>query len=257
MKIATFNCNSVRARLDIVLDWLAENEPDLLALQETKVEDGTFPVEPFEEAGWQLAIHGMKARQGVALVSRHPISNVSRGFEDPLWPEDCRIITGTVNGVTFVNTYVPNGTQVGTDKWEYKLRWLPRFSKYLRERFRPTDPLIWLGDINIAPTADDVFEADRKRGRVGFHPDEHAALAEILGFGFVDLFRKFTPGPGHYTFWEFVIPKAFERNLGWRIDHIYATPDLSAKCSRCWVDRAPRGLEKPSDHTFVVAELDV
>lgn len=257
MRVATFNANSIRVRLDIVLDWLAENEPDVLAIQETKCEDDKFPRDAFEEAGWQVAFHGQKSYNGVAIVSREPIQNPSCGFCDPIWPDDCRILAAEVGGVKFVNTYVPNGTKVGTDKFEYKLRWLARFGELIRSTIKPADYAIWLGDINIAPTADDVYEPEKKVGEVGFHPDEHAALQNLLAFGWVDTFRKFTPGPGHYTYWDFFIKPAFSRNLGWRIDHIYATPALAEKCASCVIDKGPRGLERPSDHTFVMAEFDV
>lgn len=257
MKIATFNANSIRARLDITLDWLAENEPDVLAIQEIKCENDKFPLDSFEEAGWQVAIHGQKSYNGVALVSRSPLQNVRMGFEDPTWPDDCRIISATYNGVHIVNTYVPNGTAVGTDKFDYKLRWLPRFGQLIRERYRPDEKVLWLGDINIAPTELDVFDAPKHAGKVGFHPREIEELALLTAWGWQDLFRKFVSEGGHYSFWEFVIPRSVERNLGWRIDHIYATPPLVDACTSCIIDKAPRLLERPSDHTFVVAEFNV
>lgn len=257
MRVATFNANSVRVRLPIILDWLAEFEPDVLALQETKCEDSKFPVGEFEEWGWHATIHGQRARNGVALISRTPLTHVSTGFGDPLFPEDCRIVTALASGVAVVNTYVPNGTEVGSEKFEYKLRWLERFGRYLAERFKPTDPVVWLGDINIAPTPDDVYNSPRFLGGVGHHPEEFARLEAIRGFGLVDVFRKFHEGPGHYTFWDFVVPNAVERNRGWRIDHIYLTERLAAKCTACEVDRAPRSLDRPSDHTFVYADLDL
>lgn len=257
MKIATFNANSIRARIDAVIDWLATNEPDVLAVQETKVEDAKFPVEEFEGAGWQVAFHGQKSYNGVALVSRYPIVGVSKGLGDLTWAEDCRLIVGEVQGIPILNTYVPNGSAVGSEKFEYKLRWLDRLGEFVAKRFPPDAPAVWLGDINIAPSPDDVFEPKKHERKVGFHPDELAALEVLKSWGWVDVFRKFHEGPGHYTFWEFVIPKAFERNLGWRIDHIYATPQLAEKCVSCVIDREPRGRERPSDHTFVVAEFDV
>lgn len=253
MKVATFNANSVRKRLEIILEWLAEHEPDVLAIQETKCQDHDFPVDAFADMGYQVAAHGMKSYNGVAIVARETPLEVATGFGDEAWPEDCRIIAATVGGVRIVNTYVPNGTALGTDKFAYKLRWLDRFRRYCDERIAPSQPAIWLGDINIAPTADDVFDAAKKLGRVGHHPDEFAGLGRIVEWGWSDCFRKFTSGPGHYTFWEFVIPKALERNLGWRIDHIYGSPEMAARCTGCVVDRVPRALESPSDHTFVVA----
>ncbi|MBI5706313.1 MAG: exodeoxyribonuclease III [Armatimonadetes bacterium] len=257
MKVATFNVNGIRARLDIVLDWLGENEPDVLAIQESKCEDGSFPMEAFEDAGWQVAIHGQKGFNGVALISRQPILNVSTGFGDPLWPEDCRIIQGQVGPLTILNTYVPNGTQVGSEKFDYKLRWMERFRSLVASRFSAGSPVVWLGDINVAPTSDDLFDPEKHRGKVGFSQVEIDALKANTDWGWNDLFRKFESGPGHHTFWEFVIPKAFERNLGWRIDHIYAPADLAARCVSCRIDKHPRGLERPSDHTPVVAEFEV
>src|SRR5687767_3185119 len=237
MKIATFNANSVRARLEIIKDWLKEHKPDVLAIQETKVPDTDFPAAAFEELGYHVAFHGQKSYNGVATLSLRPLENVRMGFGDGLWPDDCRILSAQVDGIEVINTYVPNGTAVGTDKFDYKLRWLERFGAMLSERYGPKDPVIWLGDINIAPTADDVFEPHRQKGKVGFHPDEIKVLEKNVGWGFSDLFRKFTEGPGHYSFWEFYLPKAFERNLGWRIDHIYATEQLAKKCKSCVIDK--------------------
>jgi exodeoxyribonuclease III len=255
MKVATFNAASIRARMPIVVEWLAEHEPDVLAVQETKVEEDKFPLAEFEDLGYHVAIHGQKSWNGVATITRSPMLNVRCGFHDELFPNDCRVLAGEVDGVSIVNTYVPNGSAVGSDKFEYKLRWLERFRRYLFEHYRPDQELIWLGDINIAPTPNDVYNSPRFLGGVGHHPEEFARLDAILEFGLEDLFRKFHPGPGHYTFWDFVVPKAVEMNRGWRIDHIYATPPLADRCEGCWIDVAPRKLEKPSDHTFVVAEF--
>jgi exodeoxyribonuclease-3 len=255
MRITTFNAASIRARLPLTLDWLAENEPDILAVQETKVEDEKFPTGDFEDLGYHVAIHGQKSWNGVCILSRSPISNVRTGFEDDLFPTDCRIISAEIDGVAIINTYVPNGNTVGTEKWAYKMAWLERFAQFLRERYRPSDPLIWLGDINIARHPEDVYDSPKMLGGVGHHPDEFSRLDAILDFGLVDTFRKFTPGPGHFTFWDFVIPNGFKRNMGWRIDHIYATEGLAGQCASCDIDRDARSLERPSDHTFVTAHF--
>lgn len=244
-------------RLPIVLEWLSENEPDVLALQETKCEDSKFPLAEFEDLGYHVVFHGQKSYNGVALVTREPVRNVQTGMGDPLFPDDCRIISGEVNGVQIVNTYVPNGTQVGSDKWDYKLRWMDRFGRMIAERYRPSDPVVWLGDINIAPTPDDVYDSRKVLGGVGHHPLEFAALARIREWGWEDCFRRFTEGPGHYTYWDFVVITAFARNNGWRIDHIYASPGLVESCTACEIDVEPRKLVKPSDHTIVWAEFDV
>lgn len=257
MKIATFNVNSIRQRLPIVLDWIAVNDPDILALQETKVPDDIFPTEPFEELGLHLAIHGQKSYNGVALISKHPIVSPQSGFGDPAMPEDCRMQRAEIAGITVINTYVPNGTQVGTDKFAYKLKWLDRFRTYCDARLAKDAPVVWLGDINIAREAIDVFDPAKYLGTVGHHPDEFVALDKVIDWGWTDCFRHFTKEGGHFTFWEFVIPRMFERNLGWRIDHIYASPALLSRCESCIIDKGPRQDEKPSDHTTVVAEFNI
>jgi exodeoxyribonuclease-3 len=256
VKIATYNAASVRARLPLILDWLATNEPDILAIQETKVPDDKFPAAEFEDLGYHLALHGQKSWNGVATITRSPCFNECRGFMDDLFPNDARVLTCEVDGLRVVNTYVPNGSTVGSDKFEYKLKWLERFRRFLDENFRPTDPVIWLGDINIAPKPQDVYDSRKFYGGVGHHPDEFSRLGRIIEFGLVDVFRQFEPGPGHFTYWDFVIPNSFQRNLGWRIDHIYATEPLAAKAVSCTIDREARIAERPSDHTFVVAEFD-
>jgi exodeoxyribonuclease-3 len=257
MKIATYNAASIRARMPLLLEWLAEHEPDVVAVQETKVEDDKFPRGDFEDMGYEVAMHGQKSWNGVCILSRTPISNVRVGFEDELMPTDARIISGEVNGITILNTYVPNGNTVGSEKWAYKMAWLERFAQLVRERFRPEDPFVWLGDINIARHPIDVFDSARVFGGVGHHPDEFERLDAILDFGLVDLFRKFHPEPGQFTFWDFVVPNGFKRNIGWRIDCLYAPPSLADLCTDCWIDRDARSLERPSDHTFVIGEFDL
>lgn len=255
MKIATFNAASVRARLPLLEVWLAEHEPDVLCIQETKVEDDKFPLEPFHDLGYEVAIHGQKSWNGVATLSRAPISNVRKGFEDELFPTDARLLTCEIDGLTVINTYVPNGNTVGSEKWTYKMAWLERFRRYLDERFRPDQPLIWLGDINIAPTPLDVYDSKRMLGGVGHHPDEFARLDKIVEFGLTDVFRHLYPSEIAYTFWDFTLPRGVDRNLGWRIDHIYATEAVAWLCRSVTVDFAARRMVKPSDHTFVVADF--
>ncbi len=257
MKIATFNAASVRARLPVLIEWLAEVEPDVLAIQETKVEDDKFPREEFEELGYHLALHGQKAWNGVAVLSKSPISSIRMGFGDELFPNDARILACEVNGISIINTYVPNGNTVGSDKFIYKLGWLERFRTFLDQNFRPTEPLVWLGDINVAPKATDVYDSKRMLGSVGHHPDEFVRLQKIVDFGLTDVFRTFEDGPGHYTFFDFTLPRSVERNLGWRIDHVYATAPLAALCTSCTIDMGPRSWPRPSDHTFVVAEFSI
>lgn len=255
MTIATFNANSVRARLDLILDYLAEHRPDVLALQETKVEDAKFPAEEFHEVGYNVVFHGIRTYNGVAIASLDPPRNVELGFGDPEFQADARAIAADIGDVRIIDTYVPNGNAVGSEKFAYKLKWLDRFRAYCQS-LDPSRPIVWLGDINIAPTPDDVYDSPKKLGGVGHHPDEFAALAGIVEWGWVDVFRKFHTGPGHYTFWDFLIPNGVDRNLGWRIDHIYASPAAAEKCLRCEIDRQPRLHTRPSDHTVVLAEFD-
>ncbi len=254
VKVATFNVNSLRARLPVFLHWLDTTGIDVVALQEIKTVEDTFPRAEIEERGYHLAIHGQKTYNGVALLSRTPMEDVVKGLPGEAFNQDARVISATINGVRIVNTYVPNGTKIGSDKFAYKLAWLEHFDEVMRQI--ESGPALWLGDINIAPTSDDLFEPEKKLGVVGYHPEEHVRLARLTDRGWTDVFRRDTEGPGHYTFWEYMIPNGFKRNLGWRIDHIYATPSLVDRCEDCFVDKDPRGMERPSDHTPVVVTVN-
>lgn len=254
MKVATFNVNSVRARLPVVLQWLESAQPDVACFQELKCVNEQFPRAEIEALGYHVALHGQKTYNGVAILSRTPIEEVERGMVSEAFNIDARVIRGVVGGVQFVNTYVPNGTKVGSDKWAYKLGWLDEFREALNH-WAGDGPTLWLGDINIAPDDRDVYEAEDKRGSVGFHPDEHVRLTGIVDSGWTEMFRRFTEEGGHYSFWEYMIPNGFKRNLGWRIDHCYANPSLVDRVSRCWIETEPRTWERPSDHTPVWVEI--
>lgn len=256
LRIATYNAAGLRARMPTLLPWMEANEPDVFALQETKVEDGLFPREPFEEMGYEIAVNGQKGFNGVALLSRLPMENVRKGLGDDLLPEDARVISARIAGVEIVNTYLPNGNAVGNEMWAHKMRWMESFARVLRARYSPEDPLIWLGDVNVAPKPEDVYDSRRVLGGVGHHPDEFARLNAILSFGLTDLWRAAHPGTREYTFYDFRA-RALDRDEGWRIDHIYGTGALSGSVERIWIDGAARRGEKPSDHTFVVADLDI
>lgn len=257
MKVATFNANSIRIRLEIILEWLTENDIDVLAIQETKCEDALFPEDAIQDAGYHAAFHGQKSYNGVATLSREPIRNVQMGFGDPTMPEDCRILVADVGPLRILNTYVPNGTKVGSEKWDYKMKWLEAFRGFAAKQFQANPNTVWLGDINVARHPEDVYDSKKVLNGVGHHPDEFKRLDAILEIGLVDLFRKFTAEGGHFTYWEFVVPNSVARNVGWRIDHIYTLPGLADKCTSCTIDKGPRLLERPSDHTFVVAEFDL
>jgi len=254
VQIATFNVNSLRARLPVVRRWLELARPDVVALQELKCENAQFPCADFEDLGYHMTIHGQKSYNGVAFLSRVEPTDVQRGFLDPDMSRDARLVAATFGNLRIINTYCPNGTALGTDKFAYKLRWFAQMRQEI-ESLAQGGPCIWLGDINIAPTELDVFHPEKRLNSVGFQPEEKAALMAITDLGWTDVFRQQHPGEdGHYTFWEYMIPNGFKRNFGWRIDHIYANELAIPGAGRCWVDKEPRTWEKPSDHTPVLVE---
>jgi len=257
MKIVTFNTNGIRARLPIILDWLAKESPDVLCLQETKVQDGDFPREPLEGLGYHCTFRGEKSYNGVATLSKIPPEKTSFGFGDGQAREEPRLVVVTIQDIPIVNTYVPQGYEPGSEKFQYKLHWFRRLLDYFSQHFHPDLPLLWAGDFNVAPEAIDVYDSNKLLGKVGFHPDEHKALSAVKAWGFVDVFRKHESEEKMYTFWDYRIPKALERGLGWRLDHIWATPCLASLSTGAWIDVRPRASHKPSDHTFVVAEFDM
>jgi exodeoxyribonuclease-3 len=255
MKIATFNCNSVRSRLPIVLDWLTAEKPDLLALQETKVVDDLFPREAFESLGWRVTIRGQKSYNGVALITRAPLTDVVDRLTPDAPEEEARFIAGVLDGVLVVNTYVPQGYMPDSPKFEKKLAFFAALKTRFARMVPPTLPALWVGDLNIAPTEIDLWDPVRNAEHVCFHPKARAAFESVVGSRWVDLFRQKEPGPGHYTFWDYMIPTNLERNRGWRIDHIMGTRPMADRLTKIWIDKAPRLKEKPSDHTFLIAEF--
>jgi exodeoxyribonuclease-3 len=256
VKISTFNTNSVRARLPIITGWLEREKPDLLCLQETKVQDPMFPAGDFEASGYHVVFSGRKSYNGVAVAAREPVEVLRRDlFEED--EGEARFLEVTYRDVTLMNVYVPQGFEVGSDKFAYKLRWLEALYSYVTDAYDPDSSLVIAGDFNVALTPQDVYDSEHLAGGVAFHPDEQAWLRKLLDWGLVDLFRKHEPGPGHYTFWDYRIPNGFKRNLGWRIDYILASPSVAEHSSSAWIDREARGLPKPSDHTFLTAELEL
>jgi exodeoxyribonuclease-3 len=256
-KIATFNVNGVRARLTIILDWLRQQRPDLLCLQETKCQDKDFPFAAFQEAGYTACVRGQKAYNGVAVLSRKQPEGVLRELGMEELDDEARSIAVQVDGLWVLNTYVPQGREPDTPAFDYKLRFFRRLKEWLGGRMDLQKPLIWLGDLNVAPGERDVFDPARLDGHTGYHPAERQALAEVMSLGFVDLFRKHHPDARQFTFWDYRLPKSFQRNLGWRLDHILATDAAAGASLACDVDTAPRGLPKPSDHTPVWAQLEL
>ena len=255
-KVATYNVNSIRSRLHIIIPWLHENRPDVLCMQETKVNDDKFPIGEFEDVGYHVAFKGEKQYNGVALASLEKPERVAFGLEDDGPPDKDRLITGTFSGISIVNAYVPQGRDRESQQFAYKLQWFKRLRKFFERSFSPDMLLIWCGDLNVAPEAIDVHNPKRLLGHVCFTPEVWESFELVKSWGLQDMFRKFHRGePGHYTFFDYRIPGSVERGLGWRVDHILTTKSLAEKSIRCNIDMNPRLAEKPSDHTIVFAEF--
>ena len=255
MKIATFNANSIRSRLGIILEWLARNRPDVLAIQETKVVDPDFPALAFVEAGYNVVFRGEKSYNGVALITAAKPSEVRFGLDDSESPDESRLVSARVGSVHVVNTYVPQGREITHPMYPYKLRWFRRLKEYFDRHFTPKQKVVWLGDLNVAPDPKDVHNPGEQADHVCFHEAVQKAFADTLSWGFVDVFRQHNPGPGQFSFFDYRTIHAVERRMGWRVDHILATLGLARLSTGSWIDLEPRRKEKPSDHTFVVAEF--
>lgn len=254
LRIATFNANSIRARMPILLGWLKKEKPDVLALQETKVQDIEFPKDVIEAEGWKVVYHGQKSYNGVAFISKEPMEKVDMGFyKKP--DEQARFITGVYRGVRLYNTYIPQGNAIDSDKYRYKLQYLADLKKYFEKNVPNSTPALWMGDMNVARTEIDLNNPKGNKDHPCYHIDARNAFEEVLAGKWTDLFREKVKEGGHYTFWDMRFPGAFERNAGWRIDLILGTPTMVGRLSKIWIDTKPRGMERPSDHTFLVAEF--
>jgi exodeoxyribonuclease-3 len=254
-KIATYNTNSIRARLPVIVDWLQRERPDVLCLQEIKVQDKDFPLEQIEETGYSVIYRGQKSYNGVATISRIPMDGIRTDLYDE-GDEQARFISARISGLTVINVYIPQGYATGTEKYQYKLRWMKDLLALIKSDYDPGSRLLLTGDFNVALEPMDLYDPEGLAGEVGFHPDEQEIMKRIFEWGLVDVFRKHHPEGGNYTFWDYRIPNAFKRNMGWRIDYILATRPLAEKSTGAWIDTDPRKQEKPSDHTFLVAEFD-
>ena len=258
MRVATFNANSVRARLGQVVGWLESHSPDLLGIQETKVQDADFPVAAFREAGYQVVFRGQKAYAGVALVSRQVAVQVAFGLDDGGKPDQPRLIRGVIKGVPVVNTYVPQGRSLDSAHYKYKLDWFGRLRAFFDRHYSPQEPLLWMGDLNVAPQPIDVHNPKGHKDHVCFHLSVREALQEVVGWGFVDLFRMHHPHqPDQYTYWDYRARSPVAEKKGWRLDHIMATQPLAERCVDCWIDVEARLAQRPSDHTFLVADFEL
>ncbi len=253
MKLATWNVNSLNVRLPHVLDWLKENPIEVLCLQETKQEDSKFPYEDLKAAGYNAVHSGQKTYNGVAILSTHEILDVEHGiagFED----EQKRVISATINGIRVICVYVVNGQAVDSEKFAYKMRWLDALRNWLADEMKKYSKVAVLGDYNIAPDDRDCHDPVAWEGDILVSPAERNAFETLLALGLHDSFRIFETDGGHYSWWDYRM-MGFRRNRGLRIDHILISTALKEKSIGCSIDKAPRKLERPSDHTPVILDL--
>ena len=254
MKIATFNVNSVKARLPRVLEWLKDAAPDVVLLQETKVVDENFPAMEIEELGYNIAVHGQKTYNGVAILSKQPIEDVTRGLPGGESDEQARYIEGFTGGVRVASIYLPNGNPVASDKFPYKLAWFDRLIDHARELLTYEESVVLSGDYNVCPTDDDVYDPVGWAEDALCRAESRAKFRELVYLGYTDAFRVFHKGPGFYTFWDYQAG-AWAKDHGLRIDHHLLSPQAADRLKSCEIDRTPRGKEKASDHTPLIVEL--
>lgn len=253
LKIATWNVNSLRVRLPHLLEWLQTHQPDIVAIQETKLPDEVFPLAEINQAGYNVVFSGQRTYNGVAILSREQASDIVVDIptlEDP----QRRVLGVTVHGIRLFNLYVPNGQSVGSEKYEYKLNWLKHLTAFLADELTRHPKMILLGDFNIAPHDIDVHDPKAWQDQVLCSEPERAAFQALLKIGFQDCFRYLTPDEQAFSWWDYRL-NAFKRNLGLRIDHILASTTLIPECQRCYIDKTPRTWDRPSDHTPVILEL--
>jgi exodeoxyribonuclease-3 len=255
MKLATWNVNSLKVRLPQVLEFLAAQKPDVLCLQETKIEDANFPIADITAAGYQAVFAGQKTYNGVAILSREPPQQVTMGIADFDDPQK-RVISAVVKGVRIICVYIPNGESVASEKYRYKLDWLRRLNNCLKLELEKYPLLAVLGDYNIAPEDCDVHDPRVWEGKVLFSDPEKAALRDLLALGLTDSFRLFEQPEKSFSWWDYRM-NGFKRNLGLRIDHILLSADLAKNCKSCCIDCSRRAHDRPSDHAPVMAEIEV
>jgi exodeoxyribonuclease-3 len=258
LKIATWNVNSIRSRLDRVLAWTARERPDVLCFQEIKTTDDLFPAAPFEELGYRVETFGQPTYNGAATLSRKPMTNVVRGLPGDAPDAQRRLLAVTLgksSPLRVINVYVPNGQSPESEKFVYKMEWLERLRDFLAASASPSDRLLLLGDFNIAPEERDVHKPELWRGKIHFHPKEHKALARLTSWGLFDLFRKHHEEGGFYSWWDYR-QLAFPKNNGLRIDLVLGTAPVLERCTGSRIDRDERKGESPSDHVPVVVEIE-
>ena len=264
MLIATWNVNSVRTRLSQIINWINQVNPDILCLQETKVIDNDFPMKPFEALGYEVIAFGQKSYNGVAIISKIAPENVNKGFSGYLgnqndinkFEDQKRLITADINGVKIINVYVPNGSALNSEKFDYKINWLNCLSSFLDKQEKKNELICLLGDFNIAPSNKDIHNPQRYEGGIMASEIERTALNNVLKGRLIDSFRIYEKNTGHWSWWDYR-NNAYELNKGWRIDHIYISKTLTSKLKSCVIDTNPRGNVQPSDHAPVMINLDL
>lgn len=251
MKIATWNVNSLNVRLPQVLQWLMQHQPDVLVLQELKMEQEKFPAAALNMMGWNAVWLGQKTYNGVAIISRSSLQDVQTGL--PQMPDDTqqRVIAATINGVRVINVYCVNGEALDSPKFEYKRKWFAALTQYVRDEMQRYSDLVLLGDFNIAPTDDDVYDPQKWHEQIHCSSQERAWFQDLLNLGLTDALRQVYPIGEHATWWDYR-GAMFQKGLGLRIDHILISQTLSARLQDVWVDKETRALERPSDHAPVV-----
>ena len=254
MKLATWNINSIRAREERLLTWLDREKPDVLCLQETKVEDAGFPAQALRKAGYEVATFGQRSYNGVAIASTAPLADVSRGMGDDPADVEARLIAATTHGVRVVCVYVPNGQDLASDRYPYKLAWFKRLRAYLERTSSADQPVALCGDMNVAPDDRDVWSPEKWQGQIHCSPHERAALAEVAGFGLTDAFRHHHGDDKLYSWWDYR-GVSFFKDQGLRIDLIFLTAPLLARCTGCVIDRNARKGQDASDHAPVIASF--
>jgi exodeoxyribonuclease III len=260
MKIATWNVNSVKARIDTVTAWLKDAAPDVVALQEIKSTDDTFPRGVFEDLGYNCAVHGQKTYNGVAILSKRPMEDISHGLAGGDDDEQARYIEAVISGdkgvVRVASVYVPNGNPLGTEKFDYKLAWMKRLYARAQEILTYEEPSILMGDYNVIPTDDDCHDPDVWRNDALFQPASQDAFRRIKFLGYEDAFRILDSRPDRYTFWDYQAG-AWQKNNGIRIDFQLLSPQAVDRLQSCVIDKRVRGWDKPSDHVPVISEIDI
>jgi exodeoxyribonuclease-3 len=255
LKIATWNVNSIKARRERLLAWLDRRKPDVVCVQELKTSEEQFPYSDLEHVGYHAAVMGQKTYNGVAVIAREEPRDVVRGFQDDIDDPQARLIAARIGGVRVASVYVPNGGEVDSEKWKYKLAWLDRLRRHLDKRYDRAEPLVLCGDFNIAPEERDVHDPAAWEGSVLFHQDARRALRAIVEWGLIDIFREHHSEGGFYSWWDYRM-LAFPKNMGLRIDHIYASKPMAVKCVDALIDRQERKGKLPSDHAPVIAEFE-